>query len=68
MSGKMLATVMGIAVVLLAISYGGIFGYIKLSTQLQLLFQVVGIAIIVLGMCCKCFEALNKSIDQADQS
>jgi len=56
------------ALVLIVISYGGIFGYIALSTQLQLLLQVVGIAMIVLGVCCKCFEALNKSIDQADQS
>lgn len=68
MSGRTVAIVMAIALVLLAISYAGIFGYIALSTQLQLLFQVVGIAIIVLGLCCKCFEALNKSIDQADRS
>lgn len=68
MSGRTTAIVMAIAVVLIAISYGGIFGYITLSTQLQLLLQVVGIAIIVLGLCCKCFEALNKSIDQANRS
>jgi cytochrome c biogenesis protein CcdA len=68
MSGKTIAIVMGVALVLLAVSFAGIFGYIKLSTQLQLLFQVVGIAIIVLGMCCKCFEALNRSVDQADRS
>lgn len=72
MSGRTLAIVMAIAIVLLAISFaggaGGIFDFFTLSTQLQLLFQVIGIAIIVLGMCCKCFEALNKSIDQADRS
>lgn len=68
MSGKTTAIVMAIALILIVISYGGIFGYIALSTQLQLLLQVLGIAIIVLGMCCKCFEALNKSIDQADRS
>lgn len=68
MSGRTMAIVMSIALVLIAVSYAGIFGYIALSTQLQLLFQVVGIAIIVLGLCCKCFEALNKSIDQADRS
>lgn len=68
MSGRTTAIVMAIALILIAISYGGIFGYIALSTQLQLLLQVVGIAIIVLGLCCKGFEALNKSIDQADRS
>lgn len=68
MSGRTTAIVMAIALILLAISFAGIFGYITLSTQLQLLFQVVGIAIIVLGLCCKCFEALNRSIDQADRS
>lgn len=68
MSGRTTAIVMAIALVLIVISYGGIFGYITLSTQLQLLLQVVGIAIIVLGLCCKCFEALNKSIDQANRS
>jgi len=68
MSGRTTALVMVTALVLIVISYGGIFGYIALSTQLQLLLQVVGIAMIVLGVCCKCFEALNKSIDQADQS
>lgn len=68
MSGKTTAIVMALALVLIAISYAGIFGYMTLSTQLQLLLQVIGIAIIVLGACCKCFEALNKSVDQADQS
>ena len=68
MSGRTMAIVMGIALVLIAVSYAGIFGYMTLSTQLQLFFQVIGIAIIVLGLCCKCFEALNKSIDQADRS
>ncbi len=68
MSGKTTVLVMAIAVVCIAISYAGIFGYMTLSTQLQLLLQVIGIAIIVLGLCCKGFEALNKSIDQADRS
>lgn len=68
MSGKTTAIVIAIGLIAIAISYAGIFGYMTLSTQLQLLLQVVGIAVIVLGVCSKAFYALNRSIDQADQS
>lgn len=66
-SMKTLAVVIVLAAVLLVISYGGIFGFITLSTQLQLLLQVLGIALIVLGVCACCFSSLNKSVDQADR-
>jgi len=68
MSGKTTAIVIVIGLIAIVISYGGIFGYMTLSTQLQLLLQVVGIATIVLGICARGFYVLNKSVDQADQS
>lgn len=68
MSGKTTAIVIVIGLIAIAISYAGIFGYMTLSTQLQLLLQVVGIATIVLGVCAKGFYALNRSIDQTDRS
>lgn len=68
MSGKSTAIVIALGLVAIAISYAGIFGYMTLSTQLQLLLQVIGISTIVLGVCSKGFYILNRSIDQADKS
>lgn len=59
--------VIAIAVASFAISYAGILGTIALSTQLQLLLQVVGVSIVVLGLSFLGITKLNRDIDQADK-
>ena len=56
-----------VAVVAFTVSYLGIFGKIPLSSQLQLLLQVIGVAIVVLGLSLTAVLKLNAAIDQADK-
>jgi hypothetical protein len=50
------------------LSYAGIFQYIAMPSSIQLLLQVIGIAIIVLGTSACGLYYLNKSIDQSNQA
>jgi len=67
-SAQFVITVIAVAVVCFALSYAGIFNYIKMPSALQLLLQVIGIAIVVLGISSLGMYKLNKSIDQSDKA
>jgi hypothetical protein len=65
---KLVVCVAAIAIVLFAASYAGIFQYIAMPSAIQLLLQVVAVAMVVLGISCCAMYQLNKGIDQADRS
>jgi hypothetical protein len=67
-SARLVITIVAVAVVCFAFSYAGIFNYMKMPAAIQLLLQVVGIAIVVLGISCCGMYQLNKSIDQSYQA
>ena len=65
---KVSVCIAAIAILTIAVSYAGIFQFIAMPSAIQLLLQVVGIAIVVLGLACCGMYYLNKGIDQADRS
>lgn len=67
-SAKFVISVIVVAIVCLLLSYAGIFQYIAMPSSIQLLLQVIGIAIIVLGTSACGMYYLNKSIDQSNQA
>ncbi len=64
---KVVVPVIAIALLAFAVSFAGIFGAITLSSALQLLFQVIGVGLVVLTLSGCCMYYLNQSIDQADK-
>ncbi len=64
---KVVVPVIAIALLSFAVSFAGIFGVIRLPAALQLLFQVIAIALVVLTLSGCCLFSLNKGIDQADR-
>ena len=65
---KVVVPVVVIALLSFAVSFAGIFGVITLPTALQLLFQVIAIALVVLTLSCCCMYKLNQAVDQADKT
>jgi hypothetical protein len=64
---KVIVPVIVIALLSFAVSFAGIFKYIVLSAALQLLFQVLGIALVVLSLAACCMYKLNQAVDQVDK-
>ena len=67
-SARLVVTIIAVAVLCFVFSYAGIFNYIKMPSAIQLLLQVIAIAIVVLGISCCGMYQLNKSIDQSDKA
>jgi hypothetical protein len=67
-SVQLVLVVITLAAVCLLLSYAGIFQYIAMPTSIQLLLQVLAIAIIVLSIATCAMYYLNKGIDQSDQA
>ena len=64
---QLVVCVAAIVVVAFAASFAGILQIIALPASIQLLLQVIAVALVVLGLSCCGMYYLNKGIDQADQ-
>lgn len=67
-SVQLVLVVITLAAACLLFSYAGIFQYIAMPTSIQLLLQVLAIAIIVLSIATCAMYYLNKGIDSSDQA
>ena len=67
-SGQLVAVVVAVILVCLLLSYAGIFQYLAMPSSIQLLLQVIAIAVFVLSVACCGMYFLNKGIDQSDQA
>jgi hypothetical protein len=67
-SVQLIVAVVAVFLVCLIFSYAGIFQYIAMPSSIQLLLQVIAIALLVLSIGCCGMYFLNKGIDQSDQA
>jgi hypothetical protein len=67
-SGQLIAADIALILVCLALSYAGIFQYIAMPSSIQLLLQVIAVALTILSLSACGMYFLNKSIDQSGQA
>jgi hypothetical protein len=65
---QLVIAVVAVILFCLLFSYAGIFQIIAMPSSIQLLLQVIAVALIILGIGCCGMYYLNKGIDQSDQA